>query len=1697
MDSDNDDYLNIRNKKSAIYASPSPMDDDHDTTGDYLNLSGDSGHGSKKNTPTPTTSSNHLSPSKGNHLSHTSHQPSSRTIRKSSDSNISSSGSTSNHLDKPKQPQQARALKSSSPPKYNDTQQQQPLSHQRTQVQTPSPVKSNLNVHIKKPIQIQANKDSQFYKTIVNECRFDLDSGSPIRVEDLTFARKHLSSLLSKHKNSANGNVFQKEFLSGLEEFIKVESNLEVSVQPVQLTDSNGNDIDGSSTLYLDSFLKILLSVQTIQYQVMEWVLEILPSFPETFIKNTFSQFRWVDLDTKNDDSLNSLAEKISEFLGLLDGVALKKDCVGFIPDIIGSSTNNNAFVQMLDRMWNEEPMMYVTILDVFSSLQLSPADQMAIREKAFQSLETCKLEDIPVTLTFLIHSITTKEQGVEFVRMARDKLNLQSKTLATSEETFDFLKKNAAHQQQQQHLQELKSSEELIVETLKSEFRFKKDLISIYLKEIIPLDSYEKHKILDIWMLIIFYSFHHNNSKDIELLFKKKILGGQFSKQLLFLSLSGHEVSLKQFFKDMVALCENFLRSSEPRVRTFGMAFYGYLFRLYPDEKLSNNQQILLDSLACHISSSNSNEIDCALEVLNALCDKAVDQMSNHTSMIKGLLEQIESLNEGQIRKLFQIYSKLLYKPVFGSGYKSYDLVENKDIFGELDIFTRKQITHPSPRYKKIGIISLCSRIGRMAAEYVNPQNQLVIDLPEKIFQSIQRDIETLKGNCASSPIATAYYLDELVNTHQHQPFHYRIASQLADLYANEIRAFLGNQLETTKTLWFNIDQEGAGDCCLIYPNVSEFGKNREKMVCLAPQFRLLQFFQRAAKKNSLEDIDSILVTPVEMFEKELLDDSFRLVKDRDNISLSLYYCINYIRELLNGYSTQAQTNIGMIPKLLLRLDNLIELDQLFEKALGQCISFTIPQGTFESDNRKRGFQLEIKKKSPSSTTSTKTSEGKKIVKKKSSASISMVPSGILNVHQEPKLKVIDLDLPHLKLVKPYLRPLDLSAIALLSQYQNGSNNIGFSQVTGELIRLKPEYLLYLLEDFYSKLTILTSHDKTPIGFSHSSNVPKQQLPYNFYDLIKDNGQIFPCFWVHIQRCIETLSKNHQTAMILLGQSKSQYQALKAAQKQENSNTNGSKSKKKSDDEDEMDSTDKSRGSTETMIKQIRSTYEKSIQKLNNLNRDQSILNHCLTIMFKCYEKVFVYGDDSDEHQAPLQRLLNDIAYIRKSYEKSQKPVKSSSGLTLIATELYHQLEMLIPDLIKTSHIQPCLSLLDSMSALCQNSWISNPLPKQPLSRIAKTFISTKWSDVQQKIPPPVILELMNIYLSNSPEPLETIKSTLDFYRKFIENFTKKKSKKGKYDEDDEEEEQEEEEVGDEQSNDDEDEEKEKDKEEERNGILEDTDECTFRMLTPMNQLAFYKSIFGNLVQYCDTVDFYHHDRKWVDRINLAIEIFLKLLNVAQVMKRPLYIVEAMKQGSKFTQLFTKHFLTQYEVLVKKGHTSGTNELLKLFQNCTRKLDELCGDAKLIKEKSITKLVPDVKKTIESFNMETRSILSSLGFSDAFRSRNVIQRRSVKKEMESEDEESEDEDEEEEEKESTSEYEKSENESHRSDQSEEEEFEHSEASEGSVESRSGESEPEGDDLQSDLDSDEQLINLTRSKTKLKKRKLPSDDDDE
>ncbi|KAL0854730.1 hypothetical protein Bca101_059882 [Brassica carinata] len=758
-------------------------------------------------------------------------------------------------------------------------------------------------------------------------CTLNNPYGPPCLPSDLHAFRRHLTTRFSSCSASSaerdSVTDLRSVFISGFSSYIQSPSNLRRVLS------------SSSPTKRDETLVRNLLLVSPIQLDLQETLLEKLPeyfdvvsgcSLEEDVARLIINHFRWLDFIVNPDVFTDKLMEVLS-----ICPLHLKKEIIGSLPEIIGDHISR-AVVDSLEKMLQEDSSVVVPVLDSFSNLNLDDQLQEQALTVAISCIRTIDAEHMPYLLRFLLLAATQAN-----VRRIISQIRQQLK--------FTGMSQPCASQNKLKGKAPAYDSEGSILHALRSSLRFKNILCQEIIKELNSLEKPRDFKVIDVWLLILMYMNGDPIRKSIEKIFKKKVVDGCIQEALLDQCICGNKEFVKDNFGSFISLAEHLLSCKEEKPREFGSHIYTRLFEDFAD---NYSRQEILGALVTHVGSDNEFEVSSVLEMMTVLAKKYAQQLLPFSSHINGILDYLEGFTVENLHKVYEVFSLLAL-----SARASPDSFRSS-ISNELMMIVRKQVSHPDLKYKKMGLVGTLRIVSSLgyATSFPDCSSSQVSDCGE-----ILELLKTSVDSCRQSNLALIIFYDEfaaILNNKLLQPEIMEWIGKHLGEFESLFLADIDNGEMADKSsysglegdLWMNLD----GSISPICLNILALASSSSESCCLQilpSNFLLLSSVERLTNSGSLAGIDALLGCPLHLpSSKYFAAAGWQSLtkKQREILSLSLYYAANWIRELLNAFSSQIDKRDGCISqatekdvttKLLKRLRNLIFLESLLSNLI------------------------------------------------------------------------------------------------------------------------------------------------------------------------------------------------------------------------------------------------------------------------------------------------------------------------------------------------------------------------------------------------------------------------------------------------------------------------------------------------------------------------------------------------------------------------------------------------------------------------------------------------------------------------------------------------------------------------------------------------------------------------------------------
>ncbi|KAF6312819.1 FA complementation group D2 [Rhinolophus ferrumequinum] len=942
------------------------------------------------------------------------------------------------------------------------------------------------------------------------------ESQNQLAVDQIVFQKK-LFQILRKHPSYPK---IIEEFISGLESYIEDQDNFRNCL----LSCERLQDEEASmGTSYSKSLIKLLLGIDILQPAVIKTLFEKLPEFLFERVNSDgisvsrliISQLKWLDRVVDGRD----LTTKIMQLISIAPE-NLQHDFITSLPEILGDSQHADVGKELSDLL-KENTSLTVPILDVLSSLRLDPKLLSKVRQLMMDKLSSVKLDDLPVIIKFILHSVTATD-ALEVISELREKLDLQHFILPVWLHASQSKLKNKGRisfsGNQENSGQDCVF---LLFDVIKSAVRYEKTISEAWVKAIEHIPSASEHKTFDLAMLIIIYSTNAQTKKYIERVLRNKIRSGCFEEELLQSAFYIHYFVLKDLCPSILSLAQNLLHSLDQSIILFGSLLYKYAFKFFD----TYCQQEAIGALVTHICSGNEAEVDTALDVLLELVVLNLSAMRLNAVFVKGILDYLDKMSPQQIRKLFCILSTLAFsKQHEGSSH----------IQDDMHLVLRKQLSSTVFKYKLIGIIGAVTMAGIMAADGSSSSSltQGKTDLSNEQYTQVTSLLQLVHSCTEQSPQASALYYDEFANLLQKRKLAPKVLEWVGQTILNDFQdSFVvdlcavpnGDYPFPVKALY---ELEEYSSCDGIAVNLlpllfsQDFAKDGSRMtsqdsdhklvspLCLPPYFRLLRLCVARQHDGNLEEIDGLLDCPVFLTD---LEPGERLesmsVKERSFMCSLIYLTLNWFREVVNAFC--GQTSPEMMGKVLTRLKHIVELQRILDKYLAVTPDYVPPLATFDLETadviphtstavsakiRKQGMTGRGRKRKRGGN---KTSSHDTLSKEDGSECDSTLPD---RGQLEKEFKGKEEKTVALQNYRAFFRELDMEVFNVLHCGLVTKVILDSEMHTEatEVVQLQPPELLFLLEDLSQKvenmltspvgrrIPFLKSKGSQNIGFSH-----------------------------------------------------------------------------------------------------------------------------------------------------------------------------------------------------------------------------------------------------------------------------------------------------------------------------------------------------------------------------------------------------------------------------------------------------------------------------------------------------------------------------------------------------------------------------------------------------------------------------------
>ncbi|XP_043406780.1 Fanconi anemia group D2 protein isoform X6 [Chelonia mydas] len=967
----------------------------------------------------------------------------------------------------------------------------------------PQTKKSRISCKEKTSAEDGAVENDSIFVQLIKTAGITLNAGerqNDIAVDQATFQKK-LCQILRKHPFYPH--VVQ-EFVSGLETHIKDRDQFRNCLLPCAPV--RGEVTRNLVHSYCESLIKLLLGIETLQPAVITLLLEKLPefffdtvgTFGTNFPRLIVNQFKWLDKILDSKDLIMKLMQMVS-----VSPAPIQHDIITSLPEILEDSQQSE-FAREVSQLLKRDTRLTVPILDALSNLDL---DAGLLAEVISALRKNLDLSSCILPLQIL---------------SSQSKLKSQPQTSSSTSQVSSS-----------------QNCVKLLFDVIKLAVRFQKGISEAWIKAIENTVSLSDHKVLDLIVLLLIHTTNTKSRKQIERVLRNKIPLGCVPEQLLQSAFRNHSLVIKDFFPSILSLAQTFLHSADPCVVSFGSCMYKQAFSAFD----SYCQQEVVSALVTHICGGNDVEVDISLDVLTDLVTLHTSSLIRYATFVKNILDYTEKLNPQQIRKLFYILGELAFS----------QRQEDSYIQDDMHMVIRKWLSSTVPKYKQMGIIGAITVAGSMASKR-SKEDRCSLERTqqsEEHCRQLSILLDLVSYCCEQSPEALALYYDELANLIEKQKGNLdsqileRIGKSVVEDFSNDFVVDLtpvvdGVHLFPVKSL-YNLDEDESQGTIVInlLPLLSQnwLGKSVDEMAtrnqgkkivspeCLCPSFRLLRLYTTEQHNGSMEEIDALLGCPLYLTDLEIEGKLGSLAKqEREFLCSLLFHALNWFREVVNAFCQQQ--DLEMKGKVLTRLQNITELQNMLGKCLAASPGYVLPPAIFDCEALEAAPTVNavglVKKKKTGGKK--QKSEGSK----DSSADHSQMEENPEGNQSEAETTQLEKDttekrsgipLVQLQSYRAFFRELDLEVFTILHCGLLTKSILDSEMHTEarEIVQLGPAELVFLLDDLCQKLEhilmppaakrapfLKQGKDCRNIGFSHLCQRSSQEVAQCAVELLK-----------------------------------------------------------------------------------------------------------------------------------------------------------------------------------------------------------------------------------------------------------------------------------------------------------------------------------------------------------------------------------------------------------------------------------------------------------------------------------------------------------------------------------------------------------------------------------------------------------------
>ena len=789
------------------------------------------------------------------------------------------------------------------------------------------------------------------------------------------------------------------------------------------------------------SVLQVLVSVQSLQSEVCDWLLKTLSCESADWLRA-----EGVDAERGSSLPASSLCRLLLLQLRYLDVVydaghladsavdalqssppLVQRELIALLPSVIDSLHHERVVLQLV--AWLEEGgggsgALDLPILDALSNMHTPQQIVQRTVSSVTAKLPSARPDELPVLIRFLLRACHGDNTAgiLACIRTHVSLLGLDQQqaagAAAAAGKGEKEEKSDRADEQQQ-------SGPLLILRALKAGLQADAtfSISKAYLELLSGVSSAAQHQELDVLLLLLIMQCGQadRSGKRAAALFCKKVAESALTSRFI-VSVLRHRVSCLQLLFDTASsLAESMVRSGDSRVRAVGGDMQRAMFEAFSSQR---ERRLIVSHWLQHCGSRNAPELDSALLSMRLVAEQQPAALKPFYSLLKTTLQYLDDYTLQQIRQLFQLLAILAVEREAEEREERQDEAAQSQAQAQvivetgLMIFIRKELYAPSFRDRRIGIVAVIAVMERLAPSPQMPHQSALpspsqrpqqarhysssgssgglssvsSSLPAAIVSKLSELFEHLRKSVIESFLhdaaAVVFLYDELSFCLSSRSLHPALLQELIDRYTSGFEQLLAVDLDRPKAELDELlqcgEQDAAEEVELQYaigtdeeekdsgsrsiavnitPALSAPRSGNHQPYMVPAELRLLAAAELAAK-GSLADIDSLLVAPFALVTRGGGLSDFKQRSDRGRLLVisSLFHAINWLRELLNGWTAAAEAGgVESASRVMQRLQLMMELEAELRLYVNSLPGFSSQQLLGVGETASAGFMREM----------------------------------------------------------------------------------------------------------------------------------------------------------------------------------------------------------------------------------------------------------------------------------------------------------------------------------------------------------------------------------------------------------------------------------------------------------------------------------------------------------------------------------------------------------------------------------------------------------------------------------------------------------------------------------------------------------------------------------------------------------------